>query len=120
MITYPFKISKHGTDLESPLRQPQIGVQTTVLSHAGSDLAAALQTILEIGDETVLRETITEAFGGATLLIEAIDILFSIRLQIARTAASAPGTGTLGRTVAVFMLIRNIAEPPPAVAARTQ
>src|SRR5256885_612046 len=40
------------TDLDSPLRQPQIGVQTTVLSHDGSDLAAALQTILEIGDET--------------------------------------------------------------------
>ncbi len=70
------------TDLESPLRQPQIGVQTTVLSHDGSDLAAALRTILEIGDETVLRETITEAFGGATLLIEAIDTLFSIRLQM--------------------------------------
>src|SRR5713226_6307505 len=70
------------TDSESPLRQPQIGVQTTVLSHDGSDLAAALRTILEIGDETVLRETITEAFGGATLLIEAIDTLFSIRLQM--------------------------------------
>ena len=34
------------TDLESPLRQPQIGLQTTVLSHDGSDLADALQTIL--------------------------------------------------------------------------
>jgi predicted ATPase len=70
------------TDLESPLRQPQIGVQTTVLSHDGSDLAAALQTILEIGDETVLRETITEAFAGTTLLIDAIDTLFNIRLQM--------------------------------------
>jgi predicted ATPase len=39
------------TDGESPLRQPQIGVQTTVLSRDGSDLAAALQTILEIGDD---------------------------------------------------------------------
>src|SRR5437660_5154077 len=70
------------TDLESPLRQPQIGVQTTVLTHDCSDLAAALQTILEIGDETCLRETITEAFGGATLVIEAIDTLFSMRLQM--------------------------------------
>jgi predicted ATPase len=70
------------TDLESPLRQPQIGVQTTVLSHDGSDLAAALQTILEIGDDTFLRETITEAFGGATLVIEAVDTLFYIRLQM--------------------------------------
>ena len=43
------------TDSESPLRQPQIGVQTHVLSHDGSDLAAALRTILEIGNENALK-----------------------------------------------------------------
>src|SRR5579863_10332149 len=46
------------TDSESPLRQPQIGVQTTVLSHDGSNLAAALRTILEIGDESALKDAI--------------------------------------------------------------
>jgi predicted ATPase len=63
------------TDLDSPVRRPQIGVQTTVLSHDGSDLAAALQTILEIGDDAALRDAIAQAFGGATLQIEAIDTL---------------------------------------------
>src|SRR5437764_7576565 len=70
------------TDLESPLRQPQIGVQTTLLNHAGSDLAAALQPILEIGDDAALREAIAEAFGGATLHIESMDTLFSLKLQV--------------------------------------
>jgi predicted ATPase len=70
------------TDLDSPLRQPQIGVQTEMLAHDGSDLAAALRTILEIGDESFLHQTIREAFGGAILAIEAIDTLFSIRLQM--------------------------------------
>jgi predicted ATPase len=70
------------TDLDSPLRLPQIGVQTTVLNHDGSDLAAALQTILEIGDDAILREMIAGAFGGATLLIQANDTLFDIKLQI--------------------------------------
>ena len=70
------------TDPESPLRQPQIGVQTTVLSHNGSDLAAALQTVLEIGDDAALRATIAEGLGGATLLIESVDTLFSIKLQV--------------------------------------
>lgn len=70
------------TDLDSPLRQPQIGVQTAVLQPDGSDLAAALQTILEIGDESVLRSTIAEAFGGAELEVEAIDTLFSIKLKV--------------------------------------
>jgi predicted ATPase len=70
------------TDLESPVRQPQIGVYTPVLGHDGSDLAAALQTILEIGDAAALRQTVAEAFGGATLVIEAMDTLFSIKMKI--------------------------------------
>jgi predicted ATPase len=70
------------TDAESPLRQAQIGVHTGVLAHDGSDLAAALQTIVEIGDEAFLRQTISDAFGGATLLIDAIDTLFSVKLQM--------------------------------------
>jgi predicted ATPase len=70
------------TDLGSPLRQPQIGVYTPVLSHDGSDLAAALQTILEIGDADALRKIVAEAFGGAALLIEAMDTLFSIKMKI--------------------------------------
>ena len=70
------------TDLESPVRQPQIGVYTPVLSHDGSDLAAALQTIFEIGDGDALRKTVAEAFGGAALLIEGMDTLFSIKMKI--------------------------------------
>lgn len=70
------------TDTDSPIRQPQIGVHTPVLSRDGSDLAAALQTILEIGDGATLLEMIAKAFGGATLLVEAVDTLFSMQLQI--------------------------------------
>jgi predicted ATPase len=70
------------TDLESPLRQPQVGVQTTVLSHDGSDLAAALRTIMEIGEDGYLREAISGAFQGATLFIEAEETRFSMRLQV--------------------------------------
>ena len=38
------------TDAAAPARVPQIGTHTPVLSHDGADLAAALQTIREIGD----------------------------------------------------------------------
>jgi predicted ATPase len=41
-----------------------------------------LQTVLEIGDDNLLRETISEAFGGAKLQIEAADTLFSIKLEV--------------------------------------
>jgi predicted ATPase len=70
------------TDTDSPVRQPQIGVHTPVLSRDGSDLAAALQTVFEIGDGEALGDTVAKAFGGASLLIEAVDTLFSMKLEI--------------------------------------
>jgi predicted ATPase len=70
------------TDTESPLRQPQIGVQTPVLTHDGSDLAAALRTILEIGDEKTLTDAIHQALGGASLLIQADETEFKMSLKI--------------------------------------
>jgi predicted ATPase len=70
------------TDAGSPLRQPQIGVQTTVLSQDGSDLAAALQTVLEIGDSEALRGAICDAFRGARLGVEGSDTVFQLKLQI--------------------------------------
>ncbi len=58
------------TDSESPLRMPKVSVRTPVLSHDGSDLAAALQTILEIGDSHTLHSTISNALPGRTLRID--------------------------------------------------
>jgi len=58
------------TDSDSPLRYPQVGVRTPVLSHDGRDLAAALQTINEIGPSADLHEAIRQAFPGASLEIE--------------------------------------------------
>jgi len=46
-----------------------VSVRTPVLSHDGSDLAAALQTILEIGDSNRLRTTISKALPGRSLVI---------------------------------------------------
>ncbi len=58
------------TDVDAPARLPQLGTRTLVLSHDGTDLAAALQTIVEIGDDQGLAEAIDEAFPGAQLKIK--------------------------------------------------
>ena len=50
------------TDATAPARLPQIGTHTPVLSHDGSDIAAALQTILEIGDPDALDRAVDDAF----------------------------------------------------------
>lgn len=50
------------TDAAAPARVTQIGTRTPVLSDDGADLAAALQTIREIGDSDTLDEAIDHAF----------------------------------------------------------
>jgi predicted ATPase len=57
------------SDTEAPARLPQLGTRTTVLHHDGRDLAAALQTIIEIGDVDALNEAISDAFPGTSLSI---------------------------------------------------
>lgn len=58
-------------DAESPARHPQIGTRTLVLHHDGRDLAAAWQTIREIGDWRSLDEAVADAFPGARVEIQA-------------------------------------------------
>ncbi|WP_347557053.1 AAA family ATPase [Robbsia sp. KACC 23696] len=54
-------------DSASPIRQPQVGTRTLILHHDGHDLAAAWQTIREIGDVQALDEAVSDAFPGASV-----------------------------------------------------
>lgn len=57
------------TDANAPARSTMTATRTPVLHHDGRDLAAALQTILEIGNAKALAESIDDAFPGSTLEI---------------------------------------------------
>jgi predicted ATPase len=57
------------TDPDSPVRAVQIGTRTPVLAHDGNDLAAALQTIIENGNDLALADAVADAFEGAKLEI---------------------------------------------------
>jgi predicted ATPase len=61
------------TDAAAPARAGQVGTRTPLLSHDGSDLAAALQTIREIGDAAALDAAVDAAFPGSSLTIAAAD-----------------------------------------------
>ena len=70
------------TDRDAPARIPQLGTRTPVLHHDGRDLAAALQTIREIGDPDELDEAVDDAFPGSRLRIVAQeDSRFSVEIQ---------------------------------------
>jgi predicted ATPase len=69
------------TDISSPVRIPQIGTFTPVLSNDGTDLPAALQTILEIGDDKALERTVDDAFPGSRIIIDVQAGRFDVKLQ---------------------------------------
>ena len=68
------------TDRDAPVRRPQVATRTLVLNHDGRDLAAAWQTILEVGDDEALAACLDDAFPGARVEIRKVqgsfDLLF--------------------------------------------
>jgi predicted ATPase len=58
------------TDFNAPARSAQIGTRTPVLGNDGSDVAAAIQTIQEIGNSDALEAAVDDAFPGSSLLVE--------------------------------------------------
>ena len=69
------------TDPDAPSRLPQIGTYTPVLSSDGADLAAAIQTIREIGDSQALSAAVDDAFPGSTISITGYDGRFELAMQ---------------------------------------
>jgi predicted ATPase len=69
------------TDAGAPARLPQIGTHTPVLGHDGSDLAAALQTIREIGDTAALDAAIADAFPGSRVSVAADAGRFEVEMH---------------------------------------
>ncbi|EAV45414.1 hypothetical protein SIAM614_18854 [Roseibium aggregatum IAM 12614] len=102
------------TDRDAPARFPKIGTRTPVLSGDGGDLAAALQTILEIGDERALEEAIDDAFPGASIRISVNDGYFELLMQqkglLRELRASELSDGTLR----YLLLTAALLSPRPA------
>jgi predicted ATPase len=69
------------TDRDAPSRRPQIGTRTPVLAADGSDFCAALQTIIEIGDDHALTNAIEDAFPGSSIQIIERDGYFELEMR---------------------------------------
>jgi len=69
------------TDAEAPARQPQVGTRTPILGNDGADLAAAVQTIREVGDWNALVAAVTDAFPGSALSVVSDDGRFALEMQ---------------------------------------
>lgn len=65
----------------SPIRSPQVGFRSPVLSSDGLNLAAAFQTIQEIGDAELLNSVLSSAFPQSKFLTNATDGRFCIQMS---------------------------------------
>ena len=69
------------TDRWAPARGGRIATRTPALAADGGDLAAAVQTILEIGDRDGLQTAVADAFPGCRLTVDTSQTLFRLRLH---------------------------------------
>src|SRR5215211_2263363 len=101
------------TDPDSAGRQSQIGTRTPVLDGKGRDLAAALQTIIEIGDVDALQRTIDDAFPGSRLRV--VESRGRFNLELSSHGLLRPlGAGELSDgTLRFLLLIAALLSPRP-------
>lgn len=69
------------TDANALTRQSQIATQTPILSPDGHDVAAAIQTIIEIGDVESMHDSINDAFPGSSIHVEIVDGRFQLNMR---------------------------------------
>ncbi|MFI0403456.1 MAG: AAA family ATPase [Cyanobium sp.] len=69
------------TDRQAPARIGQLATRTPSLAADGGDLAAAVQTILEIGDREGLQNAIADAFPGCSLGVDIQQPIFRLQLH---------------------------------------
>jgi predicted ATPase len=69
------------TDPDAPVRSPQVGTWTPILGNDGADLAAAIQTIREIGADDLLDAAVEDAFPGSRLSVENIAGRFALTMS---------------------------------------
>ena len=69
------------TDRQAPARSGRIATRTPSLAGDGGDLAAAVQTILEIGDADAFQSAIADAFPACRLTVDIAQPIFRMQLH---------------------------------------
>ncbi|GAA0706910.1 AAA family ATPase [Dyella marensis] len=103
------------SDRDAPARMTPLGTRTPVLSHDGGDLAAAWQTIVEIGDTRALAAAVEDAFPGGSVHVETrggrFNLLFSQHGLLRPLSAAELSDGTLRYLLWIAAL--QTPRPPP-------
>lgn len=101
------------SDRDAPARQPQIGTHTPILSDDGADVAAAVQTICEIGDAEALERAVADAFPGAELEIAESDGRFELLMRQHGLLRPLKAAELSDGTLRYILLIAALLSPRP-------
>jgi predicted ATPase len=103
------------TDSEAPARRRQVGTRTPVLASDGSDLAAAIATIQEIGAEDDLNAAVADAFPGGSIDVVDANGYFEVEMRqhglLRPLKTSELSDGTLRYMLLIAALLTP--RPPP-------
>jgi len=86
---------------------------TPVLDHNGSDLAAALQTIREIGEEDSLDEAIETAFSGAKIDVLVDQTRFRLQMRMPGVLRPLEATELSDGTLRFLCVTAALLSPRP-------
>jgi len=104
------------TDRDAPVRRPQVGTYTPVLGSDGTDLAAALQTIREIGNPDELGGAIEDAFPDSAIEIMTVDGYFELQMRQHGLLRPLKAAELSDGTLRYLLLIAALLSPrPPAL-----
>lgn len=105
------------TDIDAPARQPRVGTRTWALASDGSDLAAALQTIVELGRHPV-GELLDDALPDSSLEVVSSDGVFDLTLRQPGMLRPLRAAELSDGTLRYLMLLAALLAPvrPPLMA----
>ena len=106
------------TDSDAPARQQRLGTRTPVLAANGEDLAAALQSIAEMGDRGELDAAVDDAFPGCRVDVTVDDgnrfgVLFQQEGLLRPLSGAELSDGTLRYLLWIAALLTP--RPPPLI-----
>jgi predicted ATPase len=101
------------TDVGAPARRPQIGTRTPALVGDGSDLAAAIQTIREIGDADAFDAAIEHAFPDHTVEIAIAGSYFELEMRQPGLLRPLKATELSEGTLRFLLLAAALFSPRP-------
>jgi predicted ATPase len=104
------------TDRDAPSRKPQVGTYTPVLASDGSDLAAAVQTIRQIGAAEEMDAAVADAFSGARVGVSGTDGYFEIEMHQHGLLRPLKASELSDGTLRYLLLVAALLSPrPPAL-----